>query len=174
MKTSILKFTVTVAAAMFVAVSAGAQTVTSTTADTAAARQAAEVAREAAREAANAHSALTTTHFAYVTDRYDFQADRAPIGAGNICFFNSASGWAVPIDATPGAFDGPPACDDHGGLSNAHWSPGEAYVHPSGLEIRVVARSGALFDVTVQSRRLLLDGFESGDVLKWSSSVGAP
>ena len=102
---------------------------------------------------------------------HDFQADRAPIGAGNACFFNSTSGWAIPIDATPGDFDGPPACIDHGGLSNAQWYPGHTYVHPSGLEIRVVSRSGSLFDVTIRSLRLFLDGFESGDVLQWSSSV---
>ncbi len=41
---------------------------------------------------------------------HDFQADRPAIGEGDSCFINSRSGWAVPIDATPGDWVGSPIC----------------------------------------------------------------
>lgn len=104
---------------------------------------------------------------------HDFQADRAPIGAGNSCFFNRTSGWAVPIDATPGDFDGPPACTDRGGLENAQWLPGQTYDDPSGIRVRVLSRTGSRFEVAVLGLRVFAYGFESGDLLAWSSSVGA-
>jgi hypothetical protein len=103
---------------------------------------------------------------------HDFQGDRPPIGAGNACFFNSTSGWAVPIDATPGDFTGPPACDDLGGLDNAQWLPGQTYTHPSGIRVRVESRQGALFQVAILGLRIFSDSLESGDLLAWSSSVG--
>jgi HEAT repeat protein len=73
MKRHILTFTA-LAAALFVAAPSGAQPVTSTMADmAAAARQAAE----AAREVAAVRGELTALHPALAELRYDFQADRA-------------------------------------------------------------------------------------------------
>ena len=75
MKTSILKLTMTVAAALFVAAPVGGQTITTTTAEAAtAAREAAEAAREAI---ATTRNALAATYVAdLAAHRYDFQAER--------------------------------------------------------------------------------------------------
>ncbi|HWA92900.1 MAG TPA: hypothetical protein VG889_22905 [Rhizomicrobium sp.] len=64
----------------------------------------------------------------------DFQLNRGAIGGG--CYFNSQSGFAVPIDATPGDWDGV-NCDSNGlvwpnyALGNAQWVPGRTYTNNS-------------------------------------------
>jgi hypothetical protein len=60
----------------------------------------------------------------------DFKLNRGAIGG--TCYFNSQSGFAVPIDATPGDYD-TVNCDSNGlvwpnyGLGNAQWQPGQTY-----------------------------------------------
>ena len=86
---------------------------------------------------------------------HDFRRDRSPIGGA--CFFNNQSGWAVPIDSTPGDYDSV-SCTSGGrgkpnyALYNAQWSPGQRYTNSTyGFEIRVISRSGSTFVVSVVS-----------------------
>jgi M6 family metalloprotease-like protein len=71
------------------------------------------------------------------------------------CYFNSQSGWAVPIDATPGDYDsatcsrGPRVFPAYG-LFNAQFTAGQTFIsqtHP--LKIAVLSRSGSTFTVSV-------------------------
>lgn len=87
---------------------------------------------------------------------HDFQANRAPIGVNNACFFNSQSGWAVPIDATPGDWVPAPSCNSGGrswpkyALGNAQFLPGKTYTDATlGVSVAVGARSGSTYAVTV-------------------------
>jgi hypothetical protein len=87
---------------------------------------------------------------------HDFQAARAPIGAGNPCFFSSQSGWAVPIDATPGDWIGKPTCSAGGrtwpnyALGNAEFLPGKTYTSTAHhVSVSVLARSGSVYTVKV-------------------------
>lgn len=87
---------------------------------------------------------------------HDFRADRAPIGAGNACFFNTTSGWAVPVDATAGDYRGAPNCDSGGrsypnyALYNAQFPVGKSYVSTAkGIRVDVLSRSGSAFTVKV-------------------------
>jgi hypothetical protein len=87
---------------------------------------------------------------------HDFRADRGPIGAGNDCFFNTQSGWAVPIDATKGDYNGEPACNSGGrpypnyALFNAQFLPGDIYRNRSRhITIKVLKRKGSSFTVKV-------------------------
>jgi hypothetical protein len=84
---------------------------------------------------------------------HDFQMDRPPIGGK--CFFNNQSGWALPIDSTPGDYDSV-NCGAGGrsypnyALYNAQWSPGQTYTNSTyGLSIQVVSRTGSTFVVSV-------------------------
>ncbi len=67
------------------------------------------------------------------------------------CFFNSQSGWAVPIDSTPGDYDSV-ACNFGGrgypnfALYNAQWNPGQTYTNL--FSIKVVSRTGSSFVVS--------------------------
>lgn len=79
---------------------------------------------------------------------HDFQRNRAPIGGGNPCFFNTQSGWAVPIDSSAGDYDNP-SCSAGGraypqwGLHNAQFDVGQVYSSAAlGVVVRVVRRSG--------------------------------
>ena len=77
---------------------------------------------------------------------HDFLGNRAPIGG--TCFFNSQSGWAVPIDSTPGDY----SCTTGQGyaLSNAQFSPGQTYTNGTyGFQVEVLSRSGSMFVVSV-------------------------
>ncbi|MBY6239933.1 hypothetical protein [Methylosinus sp. Sm6] len=87
---------------------------------------------------------------------HDFRANRAPIGAGNACFFNSTSGWAVPIDATARDYRDAPYCDAGGraypnyALFNAQYGVGKSYVSTAdGIRVDVLSRSGSVFSVKV-------------------------
>ena len=81
---------------------------------------------------------------------HDVRLNRPAIGGP--CYFNTQSGWAVPIDATPGDYDSV-NCNTGGrvypnyGLYNAQWSPGQTYTN--GFSIGVVSRSGSTFVVSV-------------------------
>jgi len=82
-----------------------------------------------------------------------FEADR-PIIGGN-CFFNSQSGWAWPIDSTPGDFDSV-NCNSGGrpypdyALFNAQWNPGQSYLNSTyGLTIKIQSRSDSTFTVII-------------------------
>jgi M6 family metalloprotease-like protein len=79
--------------------------------------------------------------------------NRSPISG--TCFFNNQSGWAVPIDATPGDYDSA-ACNSGGrvypnyGLFNAQWLPGQTYTNATyGLTIAVLSRTGSTFMVAI-------------------------
>jgi M6 family metalloprotease-like protein len=88
---------------------------------------------------------------------HSFQADRPPIGEGNPCFINSKSGWAVPIDASPGDWVGSPICDPGNrpypdyALFNAQWLPAQStYVSADGrIRIEVQDRIDSSFVVHV-------------------------
>jgi hypothetical protein len=77
---------------------------------------------------------------------HDFQADRPPIGAGDPCFINSKSGWAVPLDATPGDWVGSLICDPGArlypdyALFNAQWLPGQGTYVSSDRKIRIAVQ----------------------------------
>jgi hypothetical protein len=83
---------------------------------------------------------------------HNVQMDRSPISGP--CFFNNQSGWAVPIDSTPGDYDST-NCSDGGrtfpnyGLYNAQWTPGQTYTN--GTKIQVLSRTGSLFNVSVST-----------------------
>ena len=76
---------------------------------------------------------------------HDVQMNRAPIGSGVPCYFNTQSGWAVPIDATPGDFNSA-GCSGLA-LSNAQFAAGQTYTN--GFNVRVLSRSGSTFVVWV-------------------------
>jgi M6 family metalloprotease-like protein len=84
---------------------------------------------------------------------HSVQLDRAPIGG--MCFFNSQSGWAVPIDSTPGDYDSV-NCNFGGrvfpnfGLYNAQWTPGQTYTN--GFSVGVVSRTGSTFLVSLTGK----------------------
>lgn len=87
---------------------------------------------------------------------HHFQINRGPLGGGNSCFFNTQSGWAVPVDSTPNDWRGPPNCDSGGrpfpnyALHNAQYGVGKTYVNTGwGIRIQVLSRSGNNFAVKV-------------------------
>ena len=90
---------------------------------------------------------------------HDFRQNRAPVGDGNPCYANSQSGWAMPIDKTPGDYDGPtatPRCTEgtrvypDWGLHNAQFGVGERYASAAlGVRVIVLRRTGANFLVRV-------------------------
>jgi hypothetical protein len=93
---------------------------------------------------------------------HDVRLDRPPIGGP--CFFNNQSGWAVPIDATPGDYDtvncsvGSRPYPEYA-LYNAEWLPGESYVNSTyGLTISVVSRTGSTFLVSVAGQPTVVTG----------------
>lgn len=80
---------------------------------------------------------------------HEVRRDQPPIGGG--CFFNDQSGFAFPVDSSPGDFDsigcgfgGRPYPDY--ALFNAQWSPGQTYVNS--FRLSVVSRSGSTFLVS--------------------------
>jgi M6 family metalloprotease-like protein len=87
---------------------------------------------------------------------HDFRANRAPRGVGNACFFNTTSGWAVPVDATAKDYRGAPDCDSGGriypkyALFNAQYPVGKFYNSTTyGIRVEVLSRSGSVFNVKV-------------------------
>jgi hypothetical protein len=87
---------------------------------------------------------------------HNVQMDRPRIGADDPCFSNDQSGWALPVDATPGDWNGAPSCNSGGrtfpnyALLNAQWLPGQTYFDPaSGRSVSVQSRSGSSFVIVV-------------------------
>ena len=87
---------------------------------------------------------------------HDVRMNRPAVGGS--CFFNSQSGWAVPIDATPGDYDSV-ACNQGGrvlpnyALFNAQWTAGQTYTN-STYQFRVAAASLSGSNVVVSVSRL--------------------
>lgn len=80
---------------------------------------------------------------------HDFRANRGPRGVGDPCFFNSSSGWAVPIDATPRDYQGQPTCAPPVGKSWPDYALGNAEFIP------VKAYTNAALHVTIGVRQKL-------------------
>jgi len=87
---------------------------------------------------------------------HDFLGNRSPISGS--CFFNNQSGWAVPIDSTPGDWNvascsGTAAYPNYA-LYNAQWTPGQVYTNNTyHFQLSVVSRSGSTFVVSLQQLR---------------------
>jgi len=89
---------------------------------------------------------------------HDIRIDRPPIGTTDPCFFNDESGWAVPIDATPGDWRGAPKCDSGGrkapnyALLNAQFGVGDTYRDPvRGITVSVLAKTAKGYRVNVRT-----------------------
>jgi hypothetical protein len=80
---------------------------------------------------------------------HEIRRDAPAIGGS--CFFNNQSGFAFPIDSTPGDYDSD-FCDfglrayPNFALYNAQWSPGQTWTN--GFSISVISRSGSNFVVS--------------------------
>jgi hypothetical protein len=80
---------------------------------------------------------------------HEVRRDQSPIG-GN-CFFNDQSGFAFPVDSTPGDYDSF-SCSFLGysypnyALFNAQWNPGQTYTN--GFSISVLSRTATTFVVS--------------------------
>lgn len=75
-----------------------------------------------------------------------------PPSTTNTCYFNNQSGWAVPVDSTPGDFNSS-TCSSKAttatvALNNAQFSTGQTDVS-SGLPVRVGARTGSSWAITI-------------------------
>ena len=87
---------------------------------------------------------------------HDVRMDRRLISGG--CYFNNQSGWAVPIDATPGDFNSATCSPEtsqgstSGGaaLGNAQFGPGRTYNNSKyGIKVKVKAAVTDAYTVTV-------------------------
>jgi hypothetical protein len=80
---------------------------------------------------------------------HEVRRDRPPIGGK--CFFNDQSGFAFPVDSTPGDYDSS-RCSFEGysypdyALFNAQWNPGQTYTN--GFSISVLSRTASTFIVS--------------------------
>ena len=86
---------------------------------------------------------------------HDVMMNRAPIGTNDACYYNDQSGWAVPIDATPGDWDST-HCDPgrrtlpNYGLYNAQFKVGSRYEKASwGIRVEVLSRTTRTITVRV-------------------------
>jgi M6 family metalloprotease-like protein len=84
---------------------------------------------------------------------HEVRKDAWPVGGS--CFFNSQSGFAFPVDSTPGDYDAWTCSQGYRSypnyaLYNAQWSPGETYTN--GFSISVVSRSGSNFVVSTTGK----------------------
>jgi len=86
----------------------------------------------------------------------DVMMNRPAIGGG--CYFNSQSGWAIPIDATPHDFNSNTCSPESfqgstsgaAGLGNAEYLPGTMYVdRVHGITVKVVKAIANGYQVTV-------------------------
>lgn len=86
------------------------------------------------------------------------------------CYFNNQSGWAVPIDSTPGDYNSTNCTYTPGtALYNANFSPGQTYSNAGyDLNLTVVSRTGSSFVVAVNS-----SGTAPGAFSKTSPVAGA-
>ncbi|HEV7765430.1 MAG TPA: IPT/TIG domain-containing protein [Thermoanaerobaculia bacterium] len=80
---------------------------------------------------------------------HEVRMDQSPIGGH--CYFNSQSGFAFPVDSTPGDYDSL-ACSFAGypypeyALFNAQWNPGQTYTN--GFSLSVLSRTASTFVVS--------------------------
>lgn len=80
---------------------------------------------------------------------HEVRMDQPPVGGH--CYFNSQSGFAFPVDSTPGDYDSF-ACSFAGylypqyALFNAQWNPGQTYTN--GFSISVLSRTASTFVVS--------------------------
>jgi M6 family metalloprotease-like protein len=87
---------------------------------------------------------------------HDVLMNRRGIGSFSACFFNTQSGWSVPIDATPGDYSsttcaGTAAYPNYA-LFNAQWTAGRTYANSTyRFRVAVNSRSESTFSVTVDS-----------------------
>ncbi len=82
---------------------------------------------------------------------HDFWFGRQAISGG--CYFNNQSGWAVPVDSTPGDFNSS-SCSYAPGtaLFNAQFGVGSTYTNSTyAFKVNVLSRSGNNFVVSVQT-----------------------
>jgi hypothetical protein len=82
---------------------------------------------------------------------HDVLMNRSPIGGH--CFFNNQSGWAVPIDATPGDFN-TATCKPQdvagSGLMDMAFAVGKTYRNaPFGITVKVVRKTATTYTVRV-------------------------
>jgi len=85
----------------------------------------------------------------------DFKVNRGAIGGH--CYFNTQSGFAVPIDATPGDYDSTNCGAPSGlvwpnwGLGNAEWLPGQTYSNNTlHVSIQVKSKKGNTYKIVVK------------------------
>lgn len=85
------------------------------------------------------------------------------------CYFNNQSGWALPIDSTPGDFNSstctPQTNSPTVALNNAQYSTGQTNLS-SGLPIRVGTRSGSSWAITI-------NGFTDDPLVAGTTAVKA-
>ena len=88
---------------------------------------------------------------------HEVRMDRPAISGK--CFWNSQSGWAVPVDATPDDWDGAPVCSSGNrvwpnyALYNAQWLPGQTFTDPqTGATVQIQSRSGSSFVVAINAQ----------------------
>lgn len=80
---------------------------------------------------------------------------RGPIGSGNKCFFNSQSGWAVPLDATPGDWDAATCSQGtrtfpNYALYNAQYGKGKVFTSSTyGIKVEVLDKLTTGFKIRV-------------------------
>ena len=80
---------------------------------------------------------------------HEVRRDQPPVDG--YCFFNNQSGFAFPVDSTPGDYNSS-SCSLAGylypnyALFNAQWSPGQTYTN--GFSISVLSRTGSTFVVS--------------------------
>lgn len=94
---------------------------------------------------------------------HEVRMDRPSISGS--CYFNNQSGWAVPIDSSPGDYNST-TCSSSGGLTNAQFGVGQTYTSAAyGVGVSVISRSGSAFVVSINSLTqewVQNGGFDSG------------
>lgn len=85
------------------------------------------------------------------------------------CYFNSQSGWAVPVDSTPGDYNST-TCSSSGALTNAQFIAGQTYTNATyGVSVSVISRSGSTFVVSINSlsQEWIQNGSFAGGTANW-------